>query len=139
MNLALKKIETQFGPEVANGVRQVLQEQFAQEFDQQLAVLRERLIDSLESFRQNEMLPAGELQRQSYRTLEQKIKAIGKILLLYNSSPSAVIFDLNKLQELVEEIEMHFAVLERLEFLDEGEGVSPSEFWTSLAQARPEA
>ncbi len=66
------------------------------------------------SFAPSELLASTQLQRSSYRDIETKLKAHGKLLLVYNSSPSAVLFDLGHLENLREDLECSLMGLERL-------------------------
>ena len=135
MVMAVREIESKYGPSVAADVKDIIAEIKA-ELTVTLDKTRQLLTQSLSSFRASEMMAAGDLQKTSYKALEDRLKASGKLVLLYNSSPSAVIFDLKRLEALEESIEAQFAVLDRLQF-DEGEGVSPKEFWAAMDAARP--
>lgn len=129
-----EEIERKYGHAAAADFEQLLT-RFRTTLAEKLSELQSSITSQLTLFRQAEMIPASDLQKMSYRSLEERLQSVGKMILLYNSAPSAVIFGLKKLEELLEQIEAQLAVLARLELNDRE--LSPQEFWNMVEQARP--
>ncbi len=117
--MATREMQVSYGPRDAEGPALTGQADGGQSED------RERLLDLIDglrdvmsnlfgSFKPSELLASTQLQRSSYRDIETKLKAHGKLLFVYNSSPSAVLFDLGHLDELREDLECSLMGLERL-------------------------
>ncbi|MBI2914963.1 MAG: hypothetical protein HYY08_03445 [Firmicutes bacterium] len=135
MSSALQAIETKYGKDVASDVERLLGTAMRESLMSYLGEVQRSISALLGSFRTGEMLPAGDLQKVSYRLIEERLKDRGKLLLLYKSVPSAAMFDLKQLDEIQEELEAMVATLVRsLSGLGEA---TPEEFWTAMDQARP--
>lgn len=118
--VAARESQPSYGPEQPEG-----RDPFIPQAGDQDADPREILLDLLEDFRSvvsslfgsfqtRELIASTELQRSSYKDVETKLKSHGKLLIVYNSNPSAVMFDVSHLEDLREDFESSLTVLERL-------------------------
>lgn len=101
-----------------------------------LSALRGDLLDQLTLVRAGAVIASTELQRSSYRTIAERLKAEGKLLLVHNSTPSALLVDLEWLNRLCEEAEDGLTVFERL-LTYSGKDLTAEEFQELLERSRP--
>jgi len=136
MTTIVKEIRSKYGDAAGEDVARLLQELVRRPLLVQLENMQEYLKTELLMYRPGGTLSASELQKKPFGELERHLDEAGKIMILYKSKTSAAMFDIEKLEEIVENLEAMFALMERDQLSEKT--IVPEEFDRALTAARPE-
>jgi hypothetical protein len=136
MTNIVKEIQSKYGDTAGEDVARLLQDLVRRPLLAQLENMQEYLKIALLTYQPADTRSASELQKRPFGELERCLAEAGKIMILYKSKASAVMFDIEKLEEIRENIEARLTLIGR-EQLSEGT-VSAEEFDKALTAARPE-
>lgn len=135
MSAAFAEIKDRYGPEAALDMERIMRRTIEEQLLPQLVKLQQTLATTLRAFTAAEMMSATELQKRSFRNLKAHLKKHPRLLLLYKSSPSAVLFDAETLEQMEEQLSATIAAFHWE--AHEGRDVSPEEFWTAMEAIKP--
>ena len=131
---SLKEFRAKYGTEVATEVESRFVKPL-RTFVVQVKAMDDALRTLLGSFRSSEMVSVADFLRAPFKDSEARLRTQGKMLLVYKSTPSAVIFDVKRLEELQEDLDAVRAIVERE--ITEGDWIAPEDFWKAVDETRP--
>jgi len=136
MTTIVREIRSKYGDAAGEDVARLLQDLVRRPLLAQLENMQEYLKTELLTYRPASTLSASELQKKPFGELERNLDEAGKIMILYKSKASAAMFDVEKLEEIRENIEARLALMEREQL--SAETLGAEEFDSALTAARPE-